>query len=324
MPLVAQITTPMPQMREPAESPLPPAVKPPVTGPNASGLKFLEPREIDLDELMMPSGGIPTSQTSDRVEFVGPLYPPLPPRQFIFSKETPKTYGPKKLSFPPLDKKAAETFRVLIDPGHGGIDTGKQALKDGKKVYEKDLTTMVGGKLFSVLKKAGLENVFMTRGYDTDWDLKSHDAIIEKRKERIEQENPDLLLSVHFNSSSLRLVRGQQFFYHHPSSAPLAKALSANSAAAGFSVRQSTQQGFYPINVDPVEFKVDPKHPLNATVKTSAPKRFVGAVLVEGEFMSNQEVLPKLLNEQYQDDLAATFAAGVITALNQKITAVSP
>lgn len=77
---------------------------------------------------------------------------------------------------------------VVIDPGHGGKDSGAV----GNSKMEKEIVLQIGSELANRLKAMGY-NVFMTRSNDTFVELKD-------RTKFANDKNADLFISVHANS----------------------------------------------------------------------------------------------------------------------------
>jgi N-acetylmuramoyl-L-alanine amidase len=84
-----------------------------------------------------------------------------------------------------------KTSRVIvIDPGHGGSNTGTRSVADGR--LEKQFTLDWARRLAELLATNGWQ-VFLTRSNDVDVSLAERTAIAEQHK-------ADLFLSLHFNS----------------------------------------------------------------------------------------------------------------------------
>ena len=85
---------------------------------------------------------------------------------------------------------------IVIDPGHGGTDPGKQNLR--LKLDEKDLTLDVSLRLKRLLEQRGYR-VLMTRTTDKRF---SNNPIIDlpMRVDFANKESADLYLSIHFNA----------------------------------------------------------------------------------------------------------------------------
>ncbi|MBQ4438906.1 N-acetylmuramoyl-L-alanine amidase [bacterium] len=107
------------------------------------------------------------------------------------------------LSFFPLS--AEKKFKVVIDPGHGGTNTGAVS----GNISEKELTLALASKIRVFFKKhpaPGVEIIF-TRTDDSSMTIK-------ERVEFIERLQPDLFISLHFNSQKvLTTNRGFEIYY---------------------------------------------------------------------------------------------------------------
>jgi N-acetylmuramoyl-L-alanine amidase len=93
--------------------------------------------------------------------------------------------------------------RVVIDPGHGGKDTG--SIGPGG-LREKDLVLDVASRLKSLLEERMGTEVVMTRTGDEFVPLEERTAIAN-------QHRADLFVSIHANSSRSRRVSGAETFY---------------------------------------------------------------------------------------------------------------
>lgn len=101
--------------------------------------------------------------------------------------------------FAPADHAAflpAAPKVIVLDPGHGGTDPGKQNLR--LKLDEKDMTLDVALRLKKILELRGYR-VVMTRTSDTRF---SNNPIVDLplRAEVANKERADLFLSIHFNA----------------------------------------------------------------------------------------------------------------------------
>lgn len=93
--------------------------------------------------------------------------------------------------------------RVVIDPGHGGVDTGTIGPTG---LREKDLVLAVGLRLRQLLKERLGTDVILTRSTDKFVSLEERTAIAN-------QHAADLFLSIHANSSQHRQVTGVETFF---------------------------------------------------------------------------------------------------------------
>ena len=81
---------------------------------------------------------------------------------------------------------------IVIDPGHGGMDSGTRSTLPGK--FEKDYTLDWAKRLKALLEPAGW-TVFLTRTNDVEVSLPARVEFADARK-------ADLFLSLHFNAST--------------------------------------------------------------------------------------------------------------------------
>lgn len=98
-------------------------------------------------------------------------------------------------------KNKRKLFTVVLDPGHGGDDTGAK----GKKLVEKDITLKIARKLKKILEEEGY-NVKMTREEDVFIPLPARTAFANSIP-------ADIFISIHINSSRNRKARGIEVYY---------------------------------------------------------------------------------------------------------------
>jgi len=92
---------------------------------------------------------------------------------------------------------------VVIDPGHGGRDTGSIGPSG---LQEKDLVLDIAQRLGKLLKEKLGSRVTYTRTEDRFVSLKQRTAIANEAE-------ADLFISIHANSSNVRSVRGVETYY---------------------------------------------------------------------------------------------------------------
>jgi len=111
--------------------------------------------------------------------------------------------------------------KIVIDPGHGGHDTGTIGPNG---LEEKDLVLEVGKRLGKMLEtRLGAEVVY-TRKDDTFIPLETRTAIAN-------QERADLFISIHANSSQDPTARGVETYYLNFTSSPEALEVAARENA---------------------------------------------------------------------------------------------
>lgn len=104
----------------------------------------------------------------------------------------------------PPQKLKVNKLVVLLDAGHGGTNTGA---KGASGILEKDYTLMMTKEIEKYFKRKNIE-VYMTRHNDTTLDMPQRILFAQNV-------NPDLLISIHLNSSSNKNVKGVSTYYRH-------------------------------------------------------------------------------------------------------------
>jgi len=92
---------------------------------------------------------------------------------------------------------------IVIDPGHGGIETGAKG-KFG--ALEKDVTLDIGLKLKAIIERNLAFRVFLTRDKDTDVSLENRSALANNHK-------ADLFISIHANGSPRKNSHGSETYF---------------------------------------------------------------------------------------------------------------
>lgn len=101
-----------------------------------------------------------------------------------------------------LAPTAANAYHIMIDPGHGGVDTG--AVRGIAK--EADLVLKVAKELKHMLEPQF--QVSMTRNSDTNLSL-------PERVKKAEAAQADLFVSLHANAAGDSRARGVEFFFQN-------------------------------------------------------------------------------------------------------------
>lgn len=182
-------------------------------------------------------------------------------------------------------KRPPESLRlrdmvIAIDAGHGGTNLG--ASGKNTKVLEKNLTLQYAKVLERILQKRGA-TVVMTRTADVD--VSQPDRAILLRKAE-----PDLLISIHFNSSGNLSVSGTSTYYRYIGFQPLTQAVLKRMLELGFS-----NYG----NVGGFNFAL------------SGPTEYPNC-LVEVGFLSNEEEEKKLMKRGFDEEVAAKICRGIV------------
>jgi N-acetylmuramoyl-L-alanine amidase len=203
-----------------------------------------------------------------------------------------------------LRSQSAEPFPVVvIDPGHGGQDSG--AMCAG--MLEKDLTLDVAQRLERRLQTQGLATV-MTRVGDGYISLADRAALTNRV--------PDcVLVSIHFNEGNKPVSSGIETYYAEyqmGASQPVVSWLPFLQRVAAEIPNEESQS----LAAFVQDALVSHTHALNRGTKVQ--QFFVlanvrhPAVLVEGGFMTNKEDVAKLTDVGYREEIAAAIGDGII------------
>ena len=91
---------------------------------------------------------------------------------------------------------------IVIDPGHGGIDSGAWGIND---IKEKSITLELAKRIVRLNLNKNDLNIYLTRYTDTLISLKDRSRLTAAIK-------PDLFISLHFNYSPNSTARGLEVF----------------------------------------------------------------------------------------------------------------
>ncbi|MFO0663841.1 MAG: N-acetylmuramoyl-L-alanine amidase [Polyangiaceae bacterium] len=204
--------------------------------------------------------------------------------------------------------------KVVLDPGHGGIDPG--ALGPGG-IREKDVTLAIAQKVAAALVRAGVD-VVLTRDDDRL-------VTLEERTARANASGADLFLSIHCNASEGHGRKGVETYVLDTSSNDMAGRLAARENATSAQANaelssilasmriadQSTRsKRFAELLQRAVLSSIRPSYPgaVDGGVHTAGFYVLVGArmpaVLFESSYISNTEEGPLLVTDAYQNRLA--------------------
>jgi N-acetylmuramoyl-L-alanine amidase len=214
---------------------------------------------------------------------------------------------------------------VLIDPGHGGEESGAVGHLDPKrqrKVFEKDLSLRLAKKIKEELSKT--TSTFLTRSVDRAVSL-------QERADMADLVKADLFLSVHFNSSTNPKSNGFELYYLDNNSNVAAnkveraenlnlkgEELIVNQILVDLVVQQTVVHSRQLANAvyEKVKPVVKGHKMIDRGIKPglfyvlALSKR--PGLLVEAGFVSNPGELRKVNEEKYLDDMARSIAAGVL------------
>lgn len=142
----------------------------------------------------------------------------------------PKTPAPTESGSRTLTRALGlKIGRIVIDPGHGGHDTGTIGPTG---FTEKELVLDVGQRLAKLLEQQAGSEVVMTRSDDTFIPLEERTAIANEKA-------ADLFISIHANASRDRNARGLETYYlNFTSNADALEVAARENATSQESVHQ--------------------------------------------------------------------------------------
>ncbi len=184
-------------------------------------------------------------------------------------------------------------FRVVIDPGHGGSETGANI----GSLYEKNINFDVSSRVYSILKQQDID-VYITRTGDETVGLYERSGMANDL-------NADLFISIHNNAMPGKSsVRGTMVLYYPDEKT--VNGLSGRDIAS--SMVKSLSLSLKTKNLGIVS------RPGLAVLRTTK----MPAVLVELGFMTNPGELGKILSEGFRVKAAQTIAQSIINIMNNR------
>jgi N-acetylmuramoyl-L-alanine amidase len=208
---------------------------------------------------------------------------------------------------PPVDVRAPATeglfALVVLDPGHGGQDSG--TMKGG--MLEKDLALDVAHRVERFLQIQGVATL-LTRTDDTFVSLADRAALANAQRNCV-------FISIHFDDAARAAATGVETYYAaHQTS-------NATRVASWFPFFQRTS--VESANVESQSLAAFIQEALvtrtQAVNRGTTPQQFFvianvrhPAVLVEGGFLTNADEMNKLATGDYREQIAAALSDGVM------------
>jgi N-acetylmuramoyl-L-alanine amidase len=184
------------------------------------------------------------------------------------------------------EKRKLRGMVIAVDAGHGGSNTGAKGEETG--VLEKDMTLDVAHELRNYLTRKGA-TVLLTRDIDTNIGPTARIRAMRKQL-------PDLLVSIHFNSSGSQAVRGVSTYYKHLGFRPLSESILQELLRLKTDVPGQKMPEFGNIGHFNFFFNTPTDYP-NA--------------LVEGPFLSNPADEKLITNPQFRKRMARAIGRGL-------------
>lgn len=226
-------------------------------------------------------------------------------------------------------------MRILIDPGHGGIDTG--AVRG--KLKEAEIALKVSKKLAALLNDDPHFKVSMTRHSDVALTLPQRTQIAQST-------HADLFISIHLNSSADTRAQGKEFYFQNQlpvdeesmfiasrenAENPVADDASGESKDEKLSNRVDLRRIIEDLNRNERIYASSELSQIlyETWIKTGKNRRrgsrairqapfyvvsnvSVPSVLVELGFLSSPVEGPRLARDDYQADLAQSLYSGLV------------
>jgi len=208
--------------------------------------------------------------------------------------ERPLTFGPATV--------------IVLDPGHGGMNSGTISVLDGRP--EKEFTLDLARRVQPLLEAGGWK-VYLTRTNDYDLSLSNRVVFAEKH-------HADLFISLHFNSAAPdRKQAGLEVYCLTPTGMP-------STITRGFA---DPWQEYLPNNnfdAQNLQLAVDVQ---GALLRSNGEEdrgvrraRFIGvlrgqrrpAILIEGGYLSNPSEAAKIENPEFRQELAEAIAGALL------------
>jgi N-acetylmuramoyl-L-alanine amidase len=219
---------------------------------------------------------------------------------------------------------------VLIDPGHGGEESGALGYLDEKhtrRVFEKDLSLRLAKKIKEELSKH--TTTYLTRSFDRAVSL-------QERADLADLIRADLFLSIHFNSSTNTKSHGFELYYLDNNSNVAAnkvekaenlnlqgEELIINQILVDLVVQQTVSHSkelskLVHDQVKPVikKYKIEDRGIKPGLFYVLALSKRPGLLLEVG-FMSNIAELRKVNDDKFLDEMAKAISAGVMGFINK-------
>lgn len=232
--------------------------------------------------------------------------------------------GPATATPTPPDR-ANRIRTIVIDPGHGGMNTGARS---SEGVEEKELTLLLAQTLRSRLEERLPVRVVLTRSEDVDLPLDTRTSIANQQK-------ADLFISLHLNSVQDPGAHGAETYFLSLQASDEGAARAAAIENQSDPVAQDDGDPLYDLQL--ILWDLAQSHYLaesqrlaalvqeelnealnlrNRGVKQAPFRVLLGAampaVLVEFGFLSNPEEESKLLDSQYRAELVKALVRAIL------------
>lgn len=224
-----------------------------------------------------------------------------------------------------IQRMPTRNFRVVLDPGHGGIDGGARGISG---ILEKDVTLAFARVLRDELKKYSHINVALTR--DSNVFLR-----LSERVKKAQEFDADLFISIHADTINLHSLRGATVYtISDKASDAIAKSLAENENKVdlldGLPADESLEVTDILLDLTRRETHVFSVNFANSVISNlfksninliNNPHRYadfqvlrapdIPSVLIEIGYLSNKEDEELLNNPQWRKQMAISIAHSI-------------
>ncbi len=248
------------------------------------------------------------------------------PFRLVFDVHLPSQAAVPSAPGPPPSEQAPGVRTIVIDPGHGGAESGAIGPSG---VQEKELTLSIARELEARLESQLGVRVVLTRNEDATLPLDARTAIANQNK-------ADLFISLHLNSSLGSGAHGAETYFLSAEASDAAAARMAEAENSAEPALPEGTTGFEAQDLELILWDLAQTHhllesqrfaamiqgELNQTLQLrdrgvkQAPFRVLNgaampAVLVEVGFISNPDEEKKLQDAAYRTELIAALTRAV-------------
>lgn len=221
--------------------------------------------------------------------------------------------------------QATPPFTIVIDPGHGGKDTGAIG---HRKLREKDIVLQISKRLADTLKKQLGAKVILTRSRDRFISLDARDQISVRKQ-------ADLFISIHANAARRKAAAGIEIYYLNNATDEASKRLADRENKGSRRSRSELQAILSTmIQNESTTLSILLAEQIKKTIRSGLTKKYplerlvvksalfyvlVGSkapsILLEAGFITNPKESKHLTNSSYQRLLAKAITDGVANYL---------
>jgi N-acetylmuramoyl-L-alanine amidase len=244
------------------------------TDPNTVVISAQPAAGVEIGELNQPT----SQMLSLQLQHGSTALTPSPSPSLPLRLPSTQTFAP------PKPRARNERIVVVIDPGHGGKDSGAIGIGG---LQEKNVILPIGQQVAAILEKHGVRAV-LTRTGDYFVDLAPRVVMTQRL-------NADLFVSIHANSIDHRPdANGLEVYYYD----------------RGLGLAQTIQKSILN-SID--EHNRGVRRARFYVLRNNS----IPAVLVETGFVTGAEDAPRLASPAYQHQMAAAIARGILQYIQQ-------